>query len=103
MSAPHSELEEMTLAEMAQRMESGETSSRSLVEGYLERIEQIDRSGPTLRSIIETNPDAIQIAEELDRSAANVDHVGRCTASRSWSRTTSTRPIDDDHGRVARA
>ncbi len=67
MSAPHSELEEMTLAEMAQRMESGETTSRSLVEGYLERIEQIDRSGPTLRSIIETNPDAIQIAEELDR------------------------------------
>ncbi len=67
MSAPHPEFEEMTLAEMAQRMESGEMTAQSLVEGYLERIEQIDRSGPTLRSIIETNPDAIQIAEELDR------------------------------------
>jgi amidase len=34
---------------------------------YLERIERIDRRGPALNSIIETNPEAVSIAESLDR------------------------------------
>ncbi len=67
MSAPHSEIEEMTLAEMRQKMESGEMTAQSLLSAYLERIDQIDRNGPELRSIIETNPDAMAIAEQLDQ------------------------------------
>ena len=37
---------------------------------YLERIEAIDRSGPTLRSVIEINPDALRIAAALDAERA---------------------------------
>ena len=48
-------------------MRSGQLTARSLAEQYLSRIETIDRSGPALRSVIETNPDALAIADALDR------------------------------------
>lgn len=63
---PHSELEEMTLAEMQAGLESGRFTARSLVETYIGRIDAIDKAGPRLNSIIELNPDALRIAEELD-------------------------------------
>jgi amidase len=47
-------------------MQSGRETARSLVEKYLARIEAIDRQGPVLRSVIETNPDALMIADALD-------------------------------------
>lgn len=59
-------LDEITIAELQQRMTSGVDTSRSLTEHYLRRIESIDRSGPSLRSIIETNPDALAVADERD-------------------------------------
>jgi amidase len=65
---PHAlPLEEATVAELQRRMASGEESARSLVEKYLARIEALDREGPALRSIIEINPDALAIADALDR------------------------------------
>ena len=60
------ELDEVTVDELQGGMESGERSARSITELYLGRIEALDRQGPELRSIIETNPDALQIADELD-------------------------------------
>jgi amidase len=60
------ELDEVTVDELQRSMESGERSARSITELYLGRIEALDRQGPELRSIIETNPDALQIADELD-------------------------------------
>jgi len=48
-------------------MERGEWTAREITELYLRRIEEVDRSGPTLRSVIEVNPDAPEIAAELDR------------------------------------
>ncbi|MEJ7735003.1 MAG: amidase family protein, partial [Polyangiaceae bacterium] len=63
---PHADLEEATLADLARRMSSGEVTARALVERYLERIAAIDASGPKLRSVIETNPDAPAIAAALD-------------------------------------
>ncbi|HEY5776861.1 MAG TPA: amidase [Xanthomonadales bacterium] len=47
-------------------MQAGELSSQQLVQYYLDRIEAIDRHGPALNSIIETNPQAIEIAAALD-------------------------------------
>jgi amidase len=47
-------------------MGRGELTSQELVRRYLERIEALDRTGPTLRSILETNPDALAIATALD-------------------------------------
>ena len=65
-TVPPFELDEVTVAELQASMESGERTARSIVELYLERIETIDWAGPELRSIIETNPDALAIADELD-------------------------------------
>ncbi len=64
------ELEEVSIAQLQSRMASGEFSARQLAEAYLERIDQIDRHGPMLRSIIEVNPDALEIADGLDRERA---------------------------------
>jgi amidase len=61
------ELEEITLLDLQRGMEAGRLTARSITESYLQRIEQLDGQGPTLRSILETNPDALAIAEELDR------------------------------------
>ena len=59
-------LEEATVAHLQRAMASGAATAASLTAAYLQRIEAIDRSGPTLRSVIETNPEAIAIAERLD-------------------------------------
>jgi len=47
-------------------MQSGELSSKQLVQYYLERIDAIDRNGPGLNSVIEINPQALEIAGALD-------------------------------------
>ena len=60
------ELDEATVADLQASMESGERTARSITELYLARIEAIDRGGPGLRSILETNPDALEIADQLD-------------------------------------
>jgi amidase len=60
------DLEELTIADLQERMASGRDTARSLTAKYLARIEAIDRGGPILRSIIETNPDALADAERLD-------------------------------------
>ena len=49
----------------------GEFSIKEVTQAYLDRIEQIDKKGPTLRSIIQINPEAIAIAEALDKELAN--------------------------------
>jgi amidase len=63
---PSFELDEITVAELQQGMESGRLTARSIAEKYLARIEAVDRSGPRLRAVIETNPDALAIADALD-------------------------------------
>ncbi len=59
-------LEEATIADLQKRMASGGESARSLCEKYIARIEAVDGRGPTLRSVLEVNPDALKIAEDLD-------------------------------------
>src|ERR1043166_5037501 len=66
-SIPSFELEEKTVAELAAGLRSGEYTSVGLTEAYLARIDQLDRRGPTLRAVIEVNPDAHVIADELDK------------------------------------
>jgi amidase len=61
---PFPELVEMTISEMQAKMRSGEWTSRRLVEMYLERIMQIDTK---TRSVLELNPDALAIADRLDK------------------------------------
>ncbi|HEX8284055.1 MAG TPA: amidase [Pyrinomonadaceae bacterium] len=59
--------EELTVRDAQAAMASGRVSARRLTEMYLERIERIDRRGASLNSVIETNPDALGIADSLDR------------------------------------
>lgn len=61
------EFEETTIADLQRGMSSGKLSARIVVESYLKRIENIDRRGPLLNSVIEVNPDAIAIAVDLDK------------------------------------
>jgi amidase len=64
------ELEEVTTVQLQGGMASGRWTSRRIVEQYLERIAALDRAGPSLHAIIETNPDAVSLAEALDRERA---------------------------------
>ena len=61
------EFDEATIAELSAGMRQGKWTAKRIAEKYLDRIEEIDRRGPKLNSVIETNPDAVRIAEELDR------------------------------------
>jgi amidase len=61
---PFPELVEISIGEAQAKMRAGQLTSRRLVEMYLERIRQIDGK---LRSVIEVNPDALAIADQLDR------------------------------------
>lgn len=57
---------EWTISDLQERLESGELTARRLAELYLERISEIDKDGPYLNSVIELNPDALEIADTLD-------------------------------------
>jgi amidase len=61
------DLEEITVTGLQNKMQNGEQTSVSITKAFIARIEQIDRNGPMLNSIIELNPDAIAIAENLDK------------------------------------
>ena len=63
---PPFELEEITILQLQDGLKSGKYTSRRLVTAYLTRIQQIDGAGPTLRSVIETNPDALALADAAD-------------------------------------
>ena len=61
------DLEEATVAALQIGQERGSFTALDLVQGYLARIDAMDRRGPSLHSILETNPDATDIADALDR------------------------------------
>src|SRR5881394_2668459 len=60
------EFEETTIADLQEAMRAGRHTSRTITEAYLERIREVDKEGPALNSVIELNPDALAIAENLD-------------------------------------
>ena len=55
-------LEEVTISQLQEVMRNGQLTAERLAELYLERIEALDRGGPMLNSVIEINPDALEIA-----------------------------------------
>ena len=66
LDVPPFELDEATLAGLQQQMAAGARGSEQITEAYLARIGALDRSGPELRSVIETNPEAVAVARALD-------------------------------------
>src|SRR6516162_9567451 len=61
-------VENATIGELADALAAGRTTSAELVRAYLARIEAYDRGGPRLNAVREINPDALAIAEALDRA-----------------------------------
>lgn len=55
-----------SVTELQQDMDAGKLTSKALVQDDLTRIQQLDQSGPMLRSVLEVNPDALRIAGKLD-------------------------------------
>jgi len=64
---PFFQLEEATIAELQAEIAAGRLTSRWLVEMYIQRIDAIDKRGPAINTILEINPDALKIADELDQ------------------------------------
>lgn len=64
-------MEEFTILELQEKMNSGELSARTITELYLERISSIDKGGPEINAVIELNPDALEIADKLDAERAS--------------------------------
>jgi len=60
------ELNEVTVAQLQEYMKSGKYSSHAITQLYLTRINDLDKNGPKLNAIIELNPDALSIADEMD-------------------------------------
>ncbi|MGV3586415.1 MAG: amidase [Adhaeribacter sp.] len=69
--ADNFQLNEATIADLQGKMQNGEYSSRAITQLYLDRIEAIDKNGPKLNSVIEINPDALNIADALDQERKN--------------------------------
>jgi amidase len=69
-SMPAMELMDLTFADLQARMAKGTDSAKSLVQKYRQRIDAVDRKGPMLRSVLEHNPEAETIAEQLDAERA---------------------------------
>jgi amidase len=61
------EWEEATIGDLQRAMESGKETAVSLTKHYLRRMDEIDKEGPAINSIIELNPDALAIARTLDK------------------------------------
>jgi amidase len=57
---------EATIDDLQAQMASGALTSHELTAAYLARIAEIDKAGPRLNAVIELNPDALAIADQLD-------------------------------------
>ena len=71
-----SDLDEITIADLADGLKSGKYTARSITEHYISQIKKIDKNGPALNSVIELNPDALAIADSLDKELKEKGALG---------------------------
>src|SRR5581483_2874752 len=64
------DLNEVTIDVLQKKMQNKELTSRSITQKYLDRINQVDKAGPKLNAVIELNPDALSIADDMDKERA---------------------------------
>jgi amidase len=64
-------LEEITISQLQQDYRQGKYKVHDVVTWYLSRIDSLDKHGPKLNSIITINPDALKIADQLDKELAS--------------------------------
>jgi amidase len=61
------ELSEVSITDLQARMQSGKSTARDLCQQYLARIAEINTKGPAINAVIEVNPDALALADTLDK------------------------------------
>ena len=61
------ELSEATIADLQARLQTGKSTARDLCQQYLARIAEINTKGPAINAVIEVNPDALALADTLDK------------------------------------
>jgi len=64
------ELDEISISDLQEGMKSGKYTARSIAEKYLARIDAIDKQGPAINSLVEINPDALALADAMDKERA---------------------------------
>jgi len=69
-AVPGFELDEISISELQDGMKSGKYTARSIAEKYLARIDAIDKQGPATNSLMEINPDALALADAMDKERA---------------------------------
>src|SRR5581483_2921033 len=74
--APRFAFEEATIAQVQAAFRDGSLTCRGLAEQYIRRIETYDKNGPQLNAIVLINPDALKIADDLDRRFKQSGPVG---------------------------
>ena len=65
-----------SLPELSAALKNGDLSSAALTQSYLDRIDNIDRNGPTLQSVLALNPDAMMQAKASDERRKNNEALG---------------------------
>jgi amidase len=60
------QIEELDIASIQLLMDEGSLTSKQLTKYYLDKIKEIDNAGPNLNAILQINPDAVQIAADMD-------------------------------------
>jgi amidase len=69
-------IEEVSVPELRAALDAGTLTVRELVQGCLDRVAAFDRQGPALHAVIELSPEALAIADRLDRERAAGDSRG---------------------------
>jgi amidase len=110
----HADPDERSIAELQRALVTGALTSQTLVQQCLDRIESMDVRGPTLRALIETNPDALAVAAALDAERKsgrvrgplhgipvlvkdNIDTADRMTTTAGSLALEGSRPVRDAH------
>ena len=81
-TAPMIDVAELSVTDAQGKMAGGEFTSHELAQAYLDRIQAIDRQGPTLNAVIELNPDAFRTQTASMPNAPPANCAGRSTAYR---------------------
>ena len=104
-----------SIKDLHQRMDTGQLRSEALARLFLDRIRRIDQDGPALKSVLQTNPDALQLATQLDRQPSkgalhgipvllkdNIDTGDRMLTTAGSLALADAPPAPHDAGLVAR-
>lgn len=68
-------INEITITKLQDMLLNKEISVKELVQEYISRIHQLDQGENGLNSVLEINPDALKIAEELDKRGNEKGHL----------------------------